>query len=344
MTDCKTLVRSNIAALEPYSTARDEYKGELGVLLDANENPYDTGVNRYPSTALKEKVRGMIAEMKGVDPERLFMGNGSDEAIDLCYRIFCTPGVDKAVMIAPSYGMYKVCADINDVEAVQVQLNADFSLPSDDLLAAADEHCKLLFLCSPNNPTGNAFSVDEIENLVERFGGIVVVDEAYIDFTDGEGVVSLTEKYSNLIVLQTLSKAYGLAGLRIGLAISNPYIIALMKRVKYPYNIGTDTLKLAAELLANDVSPQVRTLVRERGKVAEQLLSCPCIQRVFPSQANFLLVRVNNPRGLYERLLEGGMIVRDRSRVKGCEGCLRITIGTPEENVKLIEIIKQYES
>ena len=344
MIDCKTLVRRNIAALEPYSTARDEYKGELGILLDANENPYDTGVNRYPSTALKEKVRGMIAEMKGVAPERLFLGNGSDEAIDLCYRIFCTPGVDKAVMIAPSYGMYKVCADINDVEAVQVQLNEDFSLPSDSILAAADNRCKLLFLCSPNNPTGNAFPVDEIEALVEKFEGIVVVDEAYIDFADGEGVVRLTEKYSNLIVLQTLSKAYGLAGLRIGLAISNPYIISLMKRVKYPYNIGTDTLNLAAELLADDVAPQVRTLVHERGKVAEQLLSCHCVQKVYPSQANFLLVRVGNPKGLYDRLIQGGLIVRDRSRVKGCEGCLRITIGTPEENVKLIEIIKQYES
>lgn len=344
MTDCKTLVRRNIAALEPYSTARDEYKGELGILLDANENPYDTGVNRYPSTALKEKVRGIVAEMQGVEPERLFMGNGSDEAIDLCYRIFCTPGLDKAMMIAPSYGMYKVCADINDVEAVQIQLNADFSLPSEAILSAADERCKLLFLCSPNNPTGNAFSAEEIENLVSRFGGMVVVDEAYIDFADSRGVACLTEKYSNLIVLRTLSKAYGLAGLRIGLAISNPYVISLMKRVKYPYNIGTDTLKLAVELLSNDVSAQVRTIVSERDRIAALLPGCPCVKKVYPSQANFLLVCVTNPRGLYDRLIEGGLIVRDRSRVKGCEGCLRITVGTPEENVKLIEIISEYES
>ena len=337
-------MRKNIAALEPYSTARDEYKGELGILLDANENPYDSGVNRYPSTALKEKVRGLVAELQGVAPEKLFLGNGSDEAIDLCYRIFCTPGQDKAIMIAPSYGMYKVCADINDVEAVQIQLNEDFSLPSQAILAAADERCKLLFVCSPNNPTGNAFSASEIEDLVQNFGGMMVVDEAYIDFADSCGTASLTEKYSNLIVLRTLSKAYGLAGLRIGIAISNPYVISLMKRVKYPYNIGTDTLNLAVELLATDVSPQMRTIVSEREKVAAQLLSCPCVMKVYPSQANFLLVRVTNPRGLYDRLIEGGLIVRDRSRVKGCEGCLRITIGTPEENVKLMEIISSYES
>ena len=333
-----------IADTAPYSTARDEYKGELGILLDANENPYDNGINRYPSTALKEQLRSRVAALKGVAPERLFLGNGSDEAIDLCYRVFCEPGRDNAVIMAPSYGMYSMCADINNVERRMVLLEPEtFALPVEKMLGAADSNTKLMFICSPNNPTGNAFAVSEIERLAVAFGGILVVDEAYIDFSGKPGVLQLLEKYSNLIVLQTLSKAWGMAGLRIGLAMASPYIISIFKQVKYPYNIGTDTIALALEKLNGDIAPQVAEIVSERDRLAAELPSAGCVQKVYPSDANFLLIKVTDPRGLYNALLEQGVIVRDRSRVALCEGCLRITVGTPAENIKLEKCIYSYE-
>lgn len=358
MKDIRKLVRANIAALTPYSTARDEYKGSLGILLDANENPYDAPysdegsqaggayvINRYPSTSLKEAVRGKVAALKGVAPERLFLGNGSDEAIDLCYRVFCEPGRDNAVMIAPSYGMYSVCADINNVGCRMVLLEPEtFALPVERLLAQVDTNTKLMFICSPNNPTGNAFDVADIELLAEAFNGILVVDEAYIDFSSKPGVLPLIEKYDNVIVLQTLSKAWGLAGLRIGQAMSNPYIISLFRQVKYPYNIGTDTLALALERLQADIAPQVEEIIAERDRLAGLLPAFKCVRKVYPSDANFLLVKVVDPRGLYNALIAGGLIVRDRSSVALCEGCLRITVGTPSENEKLLKAIETYES
>ncbi len=345
MKDIEKLVRKNIAALEPYSTARDEYKGSLGILLDANENPYDNGINRYPSTSLKEQLRCRVASLKGVAPERLFLGNGSDEAIDLCYRVFCSPGRDNAVIMAPSYGMYSVCADINDIERRMVMLEPEtFALPVERLLAATDSRTKLMFICSPNNPTGNAFDLSDIERLAAEFGGILVVDEAYIDFSSKPGVLPLLEKYPNLIVLQTLSKAWGMAGLRIGLAMSSPYIISVFKQVKYPYNIGADTIALALEQLKIDVSQQVAEIVAERDRLKRELPSAACVKKIYPSDANFLLVKVTDPRGLYNALLQEGVIVRDRSRVALCEGCLRITVGTPEENAKMEKIIYAYES
>ena len=345
MKDISKLVRANIAALQPYSTARDEYKGELGILLDANENPYENGINRYPSTALKEQLRGKVAALKGIAPERLFLGNGSDEAIDLCYRVFCEPGRDNAVIMAPSYGMYSVCADINNIERRMVLLEPEtFALPVEKLLSAADGHTRLMFICSPNNPTGNAFSQSDIERLAEGFNGILVVDEAYIDFSPVAGAVPLLEKYPNLIVLQTLSKAYGMAGLRIGLAIASPYIISIFKQVKYPYNIGTDTIALALKCLQGDVSPQVAEIVRERDRLLKALPKAKCVKKVYPSDANFLLVKVTDPRGLYNALLQQGVIVRDRSTVALCEGCLRITVGTPAENEKMEKILYSYES
>ncbi|MBR6600512.1 MAG: histidinol dehydrogenase [Bacteroidaceae bacterium] len=333
-------IRPNIAALKPYSTARDEYKGSIGIYLDANENPFDNGYNRYPSTALKEQVRSTIAQKKGIDPARLFLGNGSDEAIDLLFRVFCRPGIDNIVSIAPTYGMYSVCAAINDIECREVMLGEDFSLPVEALLSATDMQSKLLFVCSPNNPTANAFPREQIVSLVSRFPGIVVVDEAYIDFSSVPSMVELIGQYPNLIVLQTLSKAYGLAGLRIGLAFAEERIIRLFEQVKYPYNIGTDTLSLALRLLATDITPQVQTLIAERERVAAALTELPYIEKVYPSDANFLLVKTARPRELYDYLIARELIVRDRSRTPGCEGTLRITIGTPEENDRLIEELR----
>ena len=334
--DINKYVRECIARLMPYSTARDEYQGELGIFLDANESPYENGYNRYPSTTLKAQVRSTIAQKKGVDPARLFLGNGSDEAIDLLFRIFCRPGVDNVISIAPTYGMYSVCAAINDIEYREVMLGEDFTLPVDRLLAAADAQSKLLFVCSPNNPTANAYSREQLITLVQQFPGIVVVDEAYIDFSSVPSMVELLDAYPNLVVLQTLSKAYGLAGLRMGLAMANERIISIFEQVKYPYNIGADTLALAQRLLATDITPQVKTLIAERERVAAALRAMPNVTRVYPSDANFLLVKVERSRELYEFLIARELIVRDRTRTPGCEGTLRITIGTPEENDRLI--------
>ena len=336
-------VRPNILALKTYSTARDEYKGTIGIYLDANENPFDNGYNRYPSTALKEQVRCTIAQKKGVNPARLFLGNGSDEAIDLLFRIFCRPGIDNIVSIAPTYGMYSVCAAINDIECREVMLGEDFSLPVDALLSATDMQSKLLFVCSPNNPTANAFPREQIITLVSRFPGIVVVDEAYIDFSSVPSMVELIDQYPNLIVLQTLSKAYGLAGLRMGLAFAEERIIRLFEQVKYPYNIGADTLALAQRLLEVDITPQVQTLIAERKRVATALAELPFVAKVYPSDANFLLVKTARPRELYDYLIARELIVRDRSRTPGCEGTLRITIGTPAENDRLIQECRTYK-
>ena len=335
-------VRPNIAALKPYSTARDEYKGTIGIYLDANENPFDNGYNRYPSTTLKAQVRHTIAAKKCVDPARLFLGNGSDEAIDLLFRIFCRPGIDNVISIAPTYGMYSVCAAINDIEYREVMLGEDFSLPVDELLDTADAQSKLLFVCSPNNPTANAFPREQLITLVQQFPGIVVVDEAYIDFSSVPSMVELIDEYPNLIVLQTLSKAYGLAGLRMGLAFAEESIIRIFEQVKYPYNIGADTLALAQRLLETDITPQVQTLIVERERVATALAELPYVTRVYPSDANFLLVKAERSRELYEYLIARELIVRDRSRTPGCEGTLRITIGTPEENDRLIAECRTY--
>ena len=344
--DAVLLARENIRSLTPYSTARDEYQGDLGILLDANESPYGRdGLNRYPSRSLRESLAGILAKERGIERERLFLGNGSDETIDLCYRVFCRPGVDNAVMIAPSYGMYSVCAGINDVESRQVQLGEDFSLSVDALLEASDERSKLLFICSPNNPTGNAFPESDLRLLLESFKGIVVIDEAYADFSTSGSMVPLLSEYSNLIILQTLSKAHGMAGLRIGMAIADPGIISLFDKVRYPYNIGTDTLRLALERFnPRKTAAEIEMIKSQRDSLKERLEGFRCVERVFPSDANFLLVKVSDPNGLYDHLLRQGIIVRNRSSVRGCEGCLRLTVGTPEENEKMIRSIKAYEN
>lgn len=336
------LVRPNILALQPYSTARDEYAGGgIDVWLDANESPYDNGVNRYPDPH-QRALKALIAELKGVDAGRIFIGNGSDEAIDLAFRIFCRPGLDNAVSIAPTYGMYRVAAATNDVQMREVPLGAGYSLPVGALLAAADERTKLIWLCSPNNPTGNAFPATEIERLLRRFDGMVVLDEAYVDFADGAGFLPRLDEFPNLIVLQTLSKAWGMAGLRIGLAFAAREVAALFSRVKYPYNIPGPTQRVAEEMLGRDLAPQIAEIRSERRRLASELASCPCIERVYPSQTNFLLVRTPAPDALYDALIEAGIIVRNRSRAAGCEGCLRLTVGTPAENDRLLRTVKTF--
>ena len=333
-------VRPNILALEPYSTARDECRGSRPeVFLDANESPYDNGLNRYPDPrqrALKEKV----AELKGMSPEQLFLGNGSDEAIDLLFRVFCRPGLDNAVSIAPSYGMYSVAAATNDIAFREVPLRPDFSLDAEAVLAAADANTQLLFLCYPNNPSGNSFPAEEIVSLLKRFPGVVVLDEAYIDFSERPSLIPLTREYANLVVLQTLSKAWGMAGLRVGLAVADPGVAALLDKVKYPYNINIPAQKMALAKLDPAVrEAHVREILGERVRVAKALQESPTVLRVYPSDANFLLVKVTDPDGLYARLIERKIIVRNRSRVPGCGGCLRITIGTPSENDRLLRAL-----
>lgn len=333
-------VRANILNLAPYSTARDEYQGSFGIYLDANESPYENGYNRYPDPYQKQ-LKQKISEIKGISVQNIFIGNGSDEPIDLAYRVFCNPGIDNVVSIAPSYGMYRVAAETNDVECREVQLESDFSLDSDKLLAACDDKTKIIFLCSPNNPTGNSFPASQIEDILERFDGVVILDEAYIDFSSEQSFLAKLDKFENLIVLQTLSKAWGMAGLRLGLAFATEAVIEILTRVKYPYNINSLTQKVVLEQLTKGIDAQVEEIKAQREWVVSQLKGIDFIQKITPSDANFLLIKVPHATELYNKLIEEGIIVRDRSRIKGCEDSLRISIGTPEENKKLIDILNQ---
>lgn len=338
----ESLVRANIAALQPYSTARDEYEGELGVFLDANESPFNNGYNRYPDPHQK-MLKERLSEIKGVPSRNIFIGNGSDEAIDLVFRVFCEPRKDNVVAITPSYGMYKVAAAMNDVELREVPLRENFELPTDELLAATDEHTKAIFLCSPNNPTGNSFPREEMLRLVDEFEGLVVVDEAYIDFAEAESLKSEIFNRPNLIILQTLSKAWAMAGLRLGLALADERIVGLFSRVKYPYNINIAAQQIVMQLLMYPIDEDLAEIKSQRAEVAEELAKLPFVKHIYPSDANFLLVKVDDADAVYEHLIADKIIVRNRNRVKGCEGCLRITIGLSGENVKLIESLKRYE-
>lgn len=339
----KKYFRENIIKLAPYSTARDEYKGELGIFLDANENPYDNGFNRYPDPYQKE-LKKVISEIKGVPVENIFLGNGSDEPIDILYRVFCEPRKDSAVVIAPSYGMYSVAAAINDVEVIPVRLDEEFRLSANAVLSAVRPDTKIIMLCSPNNPSGNLLDKREIITILGSFHGIVVVDEAYIDFSDDPGFLPLLDKYENLVVLQTLSKAWGMAGIRLGMAFASKEIADVMTNVKYPYNLGVHTQKLVAERLgdAEKVKEQVETIKKERERLAKEFEKYPFIRKIFPSDANFLLVETDNAKALYDYLINGMLIVRDRSRVAGCCGMLRITVGRPEENRELLNLLDNY--
>lgn len=337
-------IRNNIKELLPYSTARDDYKGgDISVWLDANESPYNNGVNRYPDPHQKA-LKGEIAQLKGVTPEQVFVGNGSDEAIDLCFRIFCEPGVDNVVAIAPTYGMYAVAAAINNVAVREVPLEAEtYALNVPAMLAAADAHTRLMWVCSPNNPTGNAFSLQQLETLADNFNGVLVVDEAYIDFSSQPSMLTVLSKHPNVVVLQTLSKAWGMAGLRLGLAFASPMIADIFARVKYPYNVNASTqAEVAKRLHAEPHDAHVAEVCSQRQWLATELAKMPCVLKVYHSDANFLLVKVTDADAIYDHLVANGIIVRNRNRVKGCEGCLRITVGTPAENVNVIDALKQY--
>ena len=345
MFDLEKWIRPNILHLKPYSSARDEFKGEASVFLDANENPYNGPYNRYPDPlqwALKKK----IAAVKGVAPESIFLGVGSDECIDVLFRAFCVPGRDNVVAIDPTYGMYKVCADINDVAYRPVRLNENFDFDVDDLLNRVDDHTKLIFLCSPNNPSGNSLSDEKIEQLLQRYPGLVVVDEAYIDFASRPGFLPRLSQYDNLVVLHTFSKAWGAAAVRLGMAFAHPSIIAVFNKIKYPYNINLLTQRYAAEML--DRYPQVEAwvdeLVASRELLRRQLATLPVVRRIYPSDANFLLVRVDDAQRVYDFLVGRGIIVRNRNKITLCDNCLRITVGTGEEDSLLIDALQSYSA
>lgn len=336
-------VRPNILALEPYATARDEFKGgDISVWLDANESPYNNGVNRYPDPH-QLQLKTCISQLKGVPVNQIFVGGaGSDEAIDLVFRIFCEPGVDNVIAIAPSYGVYKVAAATNNVGLKEVQLEPDYSLPVDKLLMAADSHSKVIWICSPNNPTGNAFESSDIERILESFQGIVVVDEAYIDFSQKGSMIEKLQKYPNLIVLQTFSKAWGMAGLRLGMAFAVPEVAELFARVKYPYNVNGPTQIEVMRRIQQGVDAQIKEICEQRDMLEHELAQIPVVKAVFPSDANFFLIKVGCADELYNYLIVNGVIVRNRNKVRGCEGCLRITIGTPEENRRLLQLLTNF--
>ena len=342
MRDLKELTRPNVWSLKPYSSARDEYKGKTAsVFLDANENPYNNPLNRYPDplqTTLKEE----IAKLKGAAPDQLFLGNGSDEAIDLVYRAFCEPGKDNVVAIDPTYGMYEVCADINDVEYRKVRLNEQFQFSATDMLRAADAHTKVMFLCSPNNPTGNDLDRDEILKLLDAFDGLVIVDEAYVDFSSQGSLLKVISHHPNLIILQTFSKAWGCAAIRLGMAFASPQIINIFNKIKYPYNVNLLTQEEALKALhqSSRVSQWVDQLLAERQRLIDAFATLDCCLQTYPTDANFFLARMTDATRIYHDLVEQGIIVRNRSHVALCNNCLRITVGTPQENDRLIEALR----
>jgi histidinol-phosphate aminotransferase len=342
------ILRDNIKRLIPYSSARDEYQGEASVFLDANENafgsPLEAQFNRYPDP-LQYNVKKRLSEIKGLPVRNIFLGNGSDEAIDILFRSFCNPGVDNVILVPPTYGMYKVSANINDIEARNVPLTEEFQLNLEGIAEAIDKHTKLIFICSPNNPTGNSIDRADVETLLANFDGLVVVDEAYINFSRQKTFIQELTEYANLVVLQTLSKAWGLAGLRVGMAFASEEIIEVMNKVKPPYNINEASQQLALEALANidQVNSWIKETLLQRDKLVFGLKDFDFVVDIYPSDANFILVKTTDARGIYNFLVEKGIIVRDRSKVELCEGCLRITVGTPAENNILLETLQNFK-
>ncbi|MBQ7423340.1 MAG: histidinol-phosphate transaminase [Prevotella sp.] len=343
MKNLEELVRPNILKLAPYSSARNEYSGkEAHVFLDANENPYNQPLNRYPDP-LQRELKTAISKVKGVPEEYMFLGNGSDEAIDLVYRCFTQPGIDNVVAIEPTYGMYKVCADINDVEYRPVLLDENFQITGEKLLAACDEHTKAIWICSPNNPTGNNIMHEEILKVIETFEGLVVVDEAYSDFSQEKPLRLKVGRYPNLIVLNTLSKAWGCAAIRLGIAFANPRLIEIFNKVKYPYNVNLLTQQKAIEMLdPYTVEKWLTLILQERGRLISAIRELPICEKVYPTDANFFLVKVTDAQKIYDYLVEKGIIVRNRSKVSLCQNCLRITIGSKSENAELLSALRQY--
>lgn len=347
MFDLNNLVRKNIRGIKPYSSARDEFSGEARVFLDANENslgsPLLKWYNRYPDPYQRE-VKQALSGIKQVAPGSIFLGNGSDECIDLLYRCFCEPGKDNVIICPPTYGMYEVSASINDVELIRVPLLPDFQLNVEAIIDAINEQTKLIWICSPNNPTGNSISFEDVEAILNNFNGLVVVDEAYINFARQKSMLSQLEEYPNLVVLQTFSKAWGMAALRLGMAFASPEIVGWLNKIKPPYNINQSTQELALQAMKDVgmVNDMIREIVSMREALTEVFGRMPLVQKVYPSDANFILLKVPQATDLYQFLLEKGIVVRDRSRVELCEGCLRITVGTEEENTLLVDGMIDY--
>ena len=348
MFNINNILRTNIKNLIPYSSARDEYQGEACVFLDANENafgsPLEQQFNRYPDP-LQHRVKKRLSEIKGVPVPNIFLGNGSDEAIDILFRSFCNPGIDNVILVPPTYGMYQVSANINDVEARKVPLTDEFQLNLEGIAEAIDQHTKLIFICSPNNPTGNSIDRADVETLLANFSGIVVVDEAYINFSRQKTFIQELTEYANLVVLQTLSKAWGLAGLRVGMAFASEEIIEVMNKVKPPYNVNEASQQLALQALANidQVNSWIKETLIQRDRLVLGLKDFDFVVDIYPSDANFILVKTTDPKGIYSFLVQKGIIVRDRSKVELCEGCLRITVGTPNENDILLQTLQDYK-
>ena len=345
--DLNNLLRDNIKKLVPYSSARDEFSGEASIYLDANENslgsPLRKWYNRYPDP-LQKKVKEKLSTIKGVPAEHIFIGNGSDECIDVLMRAFCDPGKDNIIICPPTYGMYEVSANINDVAIKKVPLTPAFQLDLPAIEEAVDDNTKMIFICSPNNPTGNSLDRDDIEVLLNNYFGLVIIDEAYINFSRFRSFTQELEDYPNLVVMQTLSKAWGLAALRVGLAFAAVPIIDVMNKVKPPYNINQASQDLVLQALeeVGQVNDMIKEIVSQRGELEKVLPSVPVVKKVYPSDANFLLVQVTDAKGIYQYLLQEGIVVRDRSKVMLCEGCLRITVGTAAENEALISSLKKY--
>lgn len=345
MKKLEELTRPNIAKLVPYSSARNEYSGHVArVFLDANENPYNSPLNRYPDP-LQTGLKTALSKIKGVSPEQIFLGNGSDEAIDLCYRCFTCPGKDNVVAIDPTYGMYEVCADINDIDYRKVPLDETFQIKAEKLLQACDKNTKLVWICSPNNPTGNNIDRKEIETILERFEGLVVVDEAYSDFSKQRPFRKDLDKYPNLIVLNTMSKAWGCAAIRLGMAFASKDIIDIFNKVKFPYNVNLLTQQKALEAVENpfDVEKWVNAILDERSRMIDAFKMLPICIEVYPTDANFFLVKMTDAQAIYDYLVEQGIIVRNRTMVTLCHNCLRVTIGTKNENKELIAALRLYQ-
>lgn len=340
--DINKLIRKNILTMRPYSSARDEFKGEAEIFLDANENPNPSSYNRYPDP-LQWKVKEKLAEIKKVRPEQIFLGNGSDEAIDLLTRAFCEPYKDSILITEPTYGMYAVCAELNAVHIIKIELTKDFDLDIEAVFKALTSDTKIIFLCSPNNPTGNLLNRDKILKILDQFQGFVVIDEAYIDFAKSESFVQLLSTYSNLVVLQTFSKAWGLAGLRLGMAFASAEIIHILNRIKYPYNVNTQTQEIALKTLQNidKKNKEVEEIIEQRGRLANALSKLSMTEHIYPSDGNFLLVKFNDAPGIYHSLMDKKIIVRDRSKIVLCKNCIRITVGTPQENKNLITALQK---
>ena len=349
MFNLNNLLRENIKKLTPYSSARDEFKGEASVFLDANENSYGSPLtkwyNRYPDP-LQMKVKEKLQSIKGLPPENIFLGNGSDECIDILYRALCNPGKDNVIICPPTYGMYEVSANINDVEIRRAQLLDNFQLDLIHLETLVDANTKIIWLCSPNNPTGNSLDREDVEIVLNNFPGLVVIDEAYINFSRHRSFTQELSEYPNLLVMQTLSKAWGLAALRVGMAFASQEIIEVMNKIKPPYNINQASQELVLKALeeVGQVNDMIRAIVQQRDMLIAELGKLPIVQRIYPSDANFFLAKVDDARATYEYLLSKGIVVRDRSKVELCEGCLRITVGTERENEILVKSLQEFEN